>query len=88
MFLQPYRVCKLCEEDDVETPADYELDSRGEGSGGGGFLCDGHYTKLAEDQYESMLERFYGSSSPQTVQEHYDAAAKERRDVRGYGHVV
>lgn len=77
------KFCERCADEGRENvPAEYERDSWGDGSGGGGFLCDGCATNMAEAQHESMLESYYGESSPQTVQEQYDAAVQQRRELR------
>lgn len=36
----------------------------------------------AEAAHERMLEDYYGASTPQTIQEQYDAAVAERRELR------
>ena len=83
MAIIPGQWCEHCAETEAEpVPAEHELDSCGDGSGGGGFLCDNCYTSAAEAAFERMCEDFYGGSGPVTIQEQYDAAAKERRELR------
>lgn len=82
MAIIPGKFCERCEEDGETVPAEYELDARYDGSGGGGFLCDNCATNMAEAAYERKLDAYYGSSAPQTVQEHYDAAVKQREELR------
>lgn len=36
----------------------------------------------AEAAHERMVENFYGSSSPQSIQEQYDAAVEQKRTLR------
>ncbi len=48
----------------------------------GSVLCDNCCDRESEAAYERMLENYYGGSGPQTIQEHYDAAVKERRELR------
>lgn len=83
MAIIPDCWCEDCaEREEQPAPAEHELDSWGDGSGGGGFLCDNCYSNRAEAAFERMVERYYGASTPQTVQEHYDAAVAERRELR------
>ena len=83
MAIIPGKFCERCAEDvDIPVPAEYEMDSCGEGSGGGGFLCDNCATNMAEAQHERMLEAYYGGSSPQTILEQCEAADKQRRELR------
>lgn len=73
---------KFCENDDQhgdeQVPAEYELDSWGVDSGGGGFLCDGCATRMAEDAYERKLE---GGGSV-SIAELSDRAYQERNELR------
>lgn len=83
MAIIPGKFCEQCEAEGIEgVPAEYELDSWGFDSGGGGFLCDNCATSMAEAQHERMLEAYYGSASPQSIAEQYDAAAKQKREQR------
>lgn len=83
MAIIPGQVCEDCvETQEQPVPAEHELDSWGEGSGGGGFLCDTCYSRRSEDAWERFLEDFYGGSSPLTLAEQYDAAAKQKREQR------
>lgn len=83
MAIIPGKFCEHCADEGREgVPAEYELDSDGYGSGGGGFLCDGCATRMAEDQHEAFLERYYGSSQPVTLSEQYQAAATVKREQR------
>lgn len=83
MAIIPGKFCEMCAETEVEpVPAEYELDSWGYGSGGGGFLCDGHATRLAEDAHERFLEDYYGGSGPVTLAELSDRAYRERAELR------
>lgn len=82
MAIIPGKFCEHCDDHGHDNvPAEYELDSCGEGSGGGGFLCDNCATNMAEAAHERMLENYYGASTPQTLQEQYDAAAKQKREL-------
>lgn len=83
MAIIPGKFCEQCaEETEIPVPAEYELDSWGDGSGGGGFLCDNCATNMAEAAHERKLEAYYGSSSPQSIAELYDAAHRERAELR------
>lgn len=86
MAIIPNQWCEKCaedaEENDPPVPAEYELDSWGDGSGGGGFLCDNCATNMAEAAHERKLERFYGSSSPQSISELTESAYRERAELR------
>lgn len=48
----------------------------------GEVICEGCLTALAEEAHERKLEGYYGASTPQTIQEQYDAAVAERRELR------
>lgn len=83
MAIIPGKFCEQCAEDvEMPVPAEVELDSWGDGSGGGGFLCDNCATNQAEAAHEAKLEAYYGGSSPQSIAEQYDAAHRERRELR------
>lgn len=88
MLTFPYRICDPCEEQDIETPADHELDAHYDGSGGGGYVCDDCLSNMAEAAHERSLEAWYGGSGPVTIQEQCAAADRQRRELRGYGHGV
>lgn len=45
-------------------------------------LCDDCRDAVAEAQYESFCEAYYGGSGPVTINEQYQAAAKARRELR------
>ena len=45
-------------------------------------LCDDCCDDVAEQQHEARIEAYYGASTPQTLQEQYDAAARQKRDTR------
>lgn len=74
---------KFCENDaqhgDEQVPAEYELDSWGVDSGGGGFLCDGCATRMAEDAYEGKLEGGGGVSMTELSERAYRERAELRR---------
>jgi hypothetical protein len=83
MAIIPGQFCERCAETEADpVPAEHELDSWGDGSGGGGFLCGNCCMNAAEAAYERFLDDYYGGSGPVTIQEHYDAAVKERRELR------
>lgn len=67
-------ICARCDEDGVVTLATDE--HMGE------HYCNNCFTNMAEAAYERMCEDFYGGSGPQTVQEQYDAAVKDRAELR------
>lgn len=50
--------------------------------GDGYQLCDDCRSDEAEAAHERFLEDYYGGSGPVTIQEQYQAAAKERRELR------
>lgn len=67
--------CTRCEEKyDRERPATY--------TEFGHQLCDDCRDVLSEAAWESFCEDYYGGSSPCTIHEHYDAAAKVKREQR------
>lgn len=83
MAIIPGKFCEKCSDDGREdVPAEYELDSCGDGSGGGGFLCDNCATNMAEAAHERMLEDFYGGGGPVTINEQHQAAHRERAEIR------
>ena len=83
MAIIPGQFCERCEETkDAPVPAEHELDAWGDGSGGGGFVCDNCLSSLSEAAHERMLEDYYGGSGPVTLQEQYDAAAAIKRSQR------
>lgn len=82
MAIIPGQACEDCAERGKETPAEHELDSCGDGSGGGGFVCGNCYSNRGESAYERFLDDYYGGSGPVTLDEHYQAAARERRELR------
>ena len=83
MAIIPGQVCEDCAERGREdVPAEHEMDSCGDGSGGGGFLCDNCYSSRGEAAHERMLEDYYGGSGAVTLQEQYDAAAAIKRSQR------
>lgn len=67
-------LCERCEADDKEVPATYVNVSW--------RLCDDCLSTLGERQEQARNEAYYGGSTPQTIGEQYDAAAKERRELR------
>jgi hypothetical protein len=82
MAIIPGQFCPHCEDAGRDgVPAEHELDALFCGSGGGGFLCDNCYTSAAEAAFERMCEDFYTGSGPVTMQEQYDAAAKQKREM-------
>lgn len=83
MAIIPGQFCEHCADHGREdVPAEYELDARYDGSGGGGYLCDNCYSNRAEAAHERMLENFYGGSGPVTITEQCDAAMQQRNDLR------
>jgi hypothetical protein len=83
MAIIPGQFCEACaDRGEANVPAEYELDACGDGTGGGGFLCDNCATNMAEAAYELFLEDYYGGFGPVTLQEQYDAAAKVKRENR------
>ena len=79
----PGQYCETCAENkEHPVPAEHELDSCGDGSGGGGFLCDNCFTNAAEAAFERMCEDYYGGSDCVTIDEKYQAAAKVKREQR------
>ena len=81
MAIIPGQFCEDCAERGREgVPAVHELDSWGAGSGGGGFICDHCASNRYDAHMEAALESYWGASTPQTLQEQYDAAAKQKRD--------
>lgn len=82
MEIIPGQVCEDCEENGVITPAEHELDSCGVDSGGGGFLCGNCHSNRGEAAYERFLDDYYGGSGPVTIDEQYQAAVKQRRELR------
>lgn len=45
-------------------------------------MCEDCRTDAEEAAYERHCEDYYGGSGPVTIQEQYDAAVKERRELR------
>lgn len=75
-------ICERCWDDrEMVSPAAHELDSWGDGSGGGELLCDRCFSNAAEAAYEAMLSDYYGGSGPQSINEQYQAADIERREL-------
>jgi hypothetical protein len=67
-------ICARCDENGIITLATEE--HMGE------RYCGDCLSTMAEAAYERMCEDFYGGSQPVTIQEQYDAAVKERRELR------
>jgi hypothetical protein len=67
-------LCEKCLEDAIERTA---TDDRW-----GVKLCGSCATSDDEAAYERSMEDYYGGSGPVTMQEHYDAAAKQKREQR------
>ncbi len=67
--------CERCIEREEHPPEGTEREN-------GAVLCDDCCDRESEAAHERMLENYYGGSGPVTVQEHYDAAVKERRELR------
>ncbi len=83
MAIIPDQFCERCaEREEAPVPAEYELDSWGVDSGGGGFLCGNCYTNECEAAHERMLSDYYGGSGPQSINEQYQAAVRERAELR------
>lgn len=77
------QMCDDCAVNDVSVQAEYELDSWGEGSGGGGFLCDNCFTNRGEVAHErSLVELLRWFRSGRRIQEHHDAADRQRAELR------
>ena len=79
-----YRQCELCNEGRL--PCDH-CDGARRGTFNndhGEVLCDDCMTRMAEEAHERKLEGYWGASTPQTVNEQYDAAVAERSDLRKY----
>lgn len=66
--------CERCEERDVIREATYVEN--------GWSLCDDCRDTEAEAAHERMLSDYYGGSAPVTMDEQYQAAAKQRRELR------
>lgn len=45
-------------------------------------LCEDCRDALSEHAWNAFCEDFYGGSQPCTIQEQYDAAHRERRELR------
>jgi hypothetical protein len=45
-------------------------------------LCPSCESDRSEAAYERSLDRFYGGSGPQSIQEQYEQAAEEKRKLR------
>jgi hypothetical protein len=45
-------------------------------------LCDDCVSDEAEAAHERMLSDYYGGSGPVTIQERYNEAAQQRRELR------
>lgn len=67
-------LCDKCLEDAVERTATQTRF--------GTPLCESCATSADEAAYERSLSDYYGGSGPVTIQEQYDAAVKERRELR------
>lgn len=48
----------------------------------GEHYCSNCLSTMAEAAHERMIEDFYGGSSPQSINEQYQAAARDRRELR------
>jgi hypothetical protein len=67
--------CEQClENEDAIVP--------GEDYGDGEILCNDCRDARAEAAYERSMADYYGGDTPQTDREHYDAAAKQKREMR------
>lgn len=67
-------LCERCEDQGRERPATYL-----EGSW---RLCESCRDAVAEQQHEDRIADYYGASTPQTIDEQYQAAAKQKREQR------
>jgi hypothetical protein len=54
----------------------------GENYGDGCVLCSNCSSDRAEAAYERSMADYYGGDTPQTDREHYEAAAKQKREMR------
>lgn len=66
-------LCERCEDKGRERPATYI-----EGSW---CLCADCRDAVAEQQHEDRIADYYGASTPQTIDEQYQAAARQKREL-------
>lgn len=71
-------ICERCEERRTERDPKVDGTYREEF---GRVLCDDCMDSLSEAAYERMLDRYYGSDSPQTITESYQQAAAVKRGM-------
>jgi hypothetical protein len=78
MMPTPPRVCILCDEPIADGDPTFDTVSGDEGH----ERCrESHEQNEAERAYESFCSDYYGGDGPCTVQEHYEAAWKQRREM-------
>lgn len=76
-----FQQCEPC--NDGHLPCDNcDGERRGTADETGEVLCESCATSRAEAAHERMLEDYYGGSGPVTLDEHYQAAAAQRRELR------
>lgn len=68
-------LCERCVEDGLERTGQWVVERDA-------YLCDSCETTLNEAAYERMCEDYYGGGGNQTMDEHYQAAAKQKREQR------
>lgn len=81
MAIIPGKWCEDCaDRGDDAVPAETEWDAHYQDSGGL-FLCERCADRRIDQHERSKAEAFYGGAAPFTLQEHYDAAVRQKREL-------
>ena len=68
-------LCEICEEKGIEREGTKP-------SGWDTVMCEDCQDRASEAAWESFMEDYYGGGGPVTINEQYQAAAKERAELR------